>query len=100
MKKLPVEFKQKWVLALRSGNYRQGQGYLHNSGYYCCLGVAARCAGVSRAEMGDCEFIPKSCVLVPEILWGMSGLPNDLIRMNDKLGWTFNQIADWIEENL
>lgn len=43
--KLPKEFAQKWVEALRSGKYRQGKYMLserNNSGVCdnCCLGVA------------------------------------------------------------
>jgi hypothetical protein len=32
---------EKWVAALRSGEYKQGKGVLHNqdSNTYCCLGV-------------------------------------------------------------
>ncbi len=45
MTKIDPEFKVKWLAALRSGEYIQGQGALrtdldgHNSSY-CCLGVA------------------------------------------------------------
>jgi hypothetical protein len=31
---------QKWVAALRSGEYAQTRGFLHDSNGYCCLGVA------------------------------------------------------------
>lgn len=31
---------RKWVDALRSGNYTQTNGALHDTGGYCCLGVA------------------------------------------------------------
>ena len=39
------ELKEAWVAALRSGNYRQGQGQLHSTydgdeeDRFCCLGV-------------------------------------------------------------
>lgn len=35
------ELKAKWVAALRSGQYKQGDGCLHDkaSDTYCCLGV-------------------------------------------------------------
>jgi hypothetical protein len=34
------EIKQKWIEALRSGEYDQGKHYLRNTGnQYCCLGV-------------------------------------------------------------
>lgn len=38
--KLPAEIKQKWLDALRSGEYKQGKGRLRDgNGAYCCLGV-------------------------------------------------------------
>lgn len=54
---LPKELKAKWVKALRSGEYQQGQGQLctrTNDGSYsfCCLGVLEDVAGkTSRSEM-------------------------------------------------
>ena len=33
------EVKQKWIDALRSGNYEQGSEKLRNVSGYCCLGV-------------------------------------------------------------
>lgn len=45
--KLDPDIKAKWLTALRSGDYKQGQNYLHytetydgqKADYYCCLGV-------------------------------------------------------------
>lgn len=55
------EVKAAWVAALRSGNYRQGNGTLHNIGQntYCCLGVLcdlAVKAGVAKEREGDGMF--------------------------------------------
>lgn len=33
------EIKQKWVEALRSGEYKQGKGTLRTNNLFCCLGV-------------------------------------------------------------
>lgn len=42
MEKLPTDVKQKWVSALRSGEWVQGFGELNDGlGGYCCLGVLA-----------------------------------------------------------
>lgn len=41
--KLIPEFKEKWLIALRSGDYQQTKGWLRKSGErdgFCCLGVA------------------------------------------------------------
>lgn len=38
---------RKWVEALRSGEYRQGKGYLQTGdGRFCCLGVACEISGL------------------------------------------------------
>jgi hypothetical protein len=39
MSKLPLEVKEKWLTALRSGEYEQTTQSLKNDGRYCCLGV-------------------------------------------------------------
>ena len=39
-----AEARAAWVAALRSGQYKQGRGYLANKGQFCCLGVACELA--------------------------------------------------------
>lgn len=39
-----VQARAAWVAALRSGDYKQGKGYLANKGQFCCLGVACELA--------------------------------------------------------
>ena len=34
-----ADIKQRWVEALRSGQYKQGSGCLRTNNAYCCLGV-------------------------------------------------------------
>lgn len=43
--------RKQWIDALRSGNYKQGGGYLHrqDKDAYCCLGVACKLAGTDAA---------------------------------------------------
>jgi hypothetical protein len=102
--------KDKWVSALRSGDYRQGRGHLKQKDSdkqvcYCCLGVLAEIA-----EPG--ELIP--------VGWGFrfrgnSGiylkdekkflyLPEKdqraLSNMNDIKKASFFEIANWIEKNI
>ena len=42
------KLKAKWVKALRSGEYKQGKGYLEDRGKFCCLGVLADAVGRER----------------------------------------------------
>lgn len=100
MKKLAKEFKEKWVNALRSGEYKQGKNALHNQffGTYCCLGVAEDILKIKSAST--------ACLVgdgFPEAIRGAAS-SNDLValltNMNDNQGKSFSEIADYIEANL
>jgi hypothetical protein len=92
------ELKAKWIAALKSGEYKQGDCKLYREGLdkYCCLGVLAICMGKSKASIANdaSSSTPKS--------WGV--LPIDaidrLIGMNDSHNFSFAEIADHIEESL
>jgi hypothetical protein len=53
MKKVHKERIQKWIKALRSGQYKQCKEQLRNNNKYCCLGVA--CDIVPNAIFEDCD---------------------------------------------
>ncbi len=108
--KLPKEFKDKWVKALRSGEYAQRKGCLHSNGRYCCLGVACIEAGFSTEELGDIGVIDSIIEsrnediynTIPEALIGdekTNTIVNFLIKNNDN-GHSFKDIANWIEKYL
>jgi len=106
--KLPLKFKKKWLKALRSGEYEQCTGRLHDDGKYCCLGVANHLHGVSNKTM---DGNPKTgCAkeyfgCVPKYMEALQDRKDDqshsmnLIRMNDG-GKSFKQIAEYIQKNL
>lgn len=113
---LPKDFAEEWLTALRSGKYNQAKGILydkHKNGY-CCLGVA--CAikypihYLKSEEGGYAGIIEKSeyhlqfnLKKIPDQLKGGEEIENDFVNqltdMNDG-GKSFNEIADWIEENV
>lgn len=116
--KLPKAFKNKWVKALKSGKYNQGKSCLKEKNEYgefqfCCLGVAADLIGLkpvlgySTVFIGGMKFKGENLntsplrgyTKLPEILWGNEGIPKKLADMND-CGDTFEEIADYIQENL
>lgn len=119
--KMNPEIKQLWLEALRSGEYRQGRGYLRRlnddrSEGYCCLGVLCDIyAKTTKNGTWDTVYrygttfavnvdSPESTDL-PKSVQNWSGLTGDgvrgrLARMNDDGDHTFGDIADWIEENL
>ena len=110
IKKLDKKIKEKWVKALRSGDYKQGKKRLTHAGRYCCLGVLAKEMGCSVIHTGyDLDtphFIksnPKMNAIV-EILDQPSPsctgrVQVRLTTMNDE-GADFDTIADWIEKEL
>lgn len=116
MKKIDPEFKGRWVAALRSGNYKQGQGRLRRADdTYCCLGVACDVSGRGEWMLseGAYEYVlstfKRSFMAVPTVLAEEIGLeisldagdPQRVLwRLNDTEGRSFAEIADWIEENL
>jgi len=99
--------KQRWIEALRSGRYKQCHGVLRRGDRFCALGVLA---DVEDSTRWSPWFKDTEC-----FEWGagsgLSACPSkDVMRsvgvsamyvyeLNDILGRSFEQIADWIEEN-
>ena len=116
MVKLKKKWKDKWVKALRSGEYEQGIGQLKESAYttfsgkpeYCCLGVLCDVTGVrfkgTSAEpphkVADLVFTKKSLAANPPVEDWKVGVYAKLAKFNDENMWTFKRIANWIEKNL
>lgn len=129
------QIKQRWVEALRSGEYKQGRCALRSVGpdgdeQFCCLGVLADLAArdgidgwhppepggeLYRWRYGDDSFSWTGAL--PTVVSEWAGTSNsntlvrvpdppfrdqpvDLITLNDSLEWSFEQIADVIEEQL
>ena len=112
--------KERWLAALRSGDYKQGKDSLKTeANTFCCLGVLCDVvkddlgAYWSEVEPGawrksfmvdgvyyNTEYPPYEVnELIPTLTMGQR---STLIRMNDTAGSvnTFAVIADYIEENL
>ena len=109
--------RQKWVEALRSGNYKQGQKRLHTDDGFCCLGVACDISGLgewkeSCYDTNDVNVIPSFVKLSNEVMDWLGAITHEcsifmvdeedviainfLTNLNDS-DWTFEQIADIIE---
>lgn len=121
------ERKAQWVAALRSGEYKQGTGYLHRKAHgeerFCCLGVASDLAwraGAVEREMHThiihptFEYEGRDCYPPEKVLewFGSLGEPMTVVQYEDPQGrlytelldelndsdrFTFDQIADMIE---
>jgi hypothetical protein len=108
------QIKQKWVSALRSGEYQQTQRRLHDENGFCCLGVLCDLYGKeNNKEWQHNEvvgyFYENHSFSLPSsvVKWAgvedsnpfVNGGIDTLGGLNDK-GFTFNEIAYVIEENL
>ena len=101
------EYKEKWIAALRSGKYKQGTGSLRKNDKFCCLGVLCDIVDSSKWELPRSEGTPivydSRTSYLPEKIKNNLNIEyrqqKDLAELNDE-GKSFNEIADWIEENL
>ena len=108
---LPKEFAEKWLTALRSGEYKQGTGQLMSyDNTYCCLGVACAMFGLGKKEIGSSRVIGGSSHdalndfpnEIPNLLIGRAcdnEFVYDCTNKNDCERLQFTEIADWIEAN-
>jgi hypothetical protein len=102
----------KWIAALRSGKYEQTVGKLHDSGGYCCLGVAAKefvsddvkvevnANGVGTYDGDDAEapLYVMSALGLFDACGCSSGEEEGLTEINDN-GASFDRIADLLESD-
>ena len=102
------ETEKKWVEALRSGKYKQGTGCLRSKDdEFCCLGVLADVVNSSNWVLRDgginaYGWLTYKCDLPDRLIpdGSINNLQIILMEMNDEIGYSFERIADWIEENL
>ena len=112
---MDAERKAKWCTALRSGEYKQGKGFLKTlDNEYCCLGVLAELDGQLEApDLNNNNPAFKHFATKYHLKGGINttayhGLQDSelsdeetttLVGMNDGDA-SFLEIADWIEANL
>lgn len=94
--RLPKAFTLKWIEALRSGKYIQGDEYLceeyrideNTMGYYhCCLGVAVELLEKIPYPIMDINIIGEDEFDETEVEgWIHYGYPKELIDFRDELG--------------
>ena len=99
---------QKWVSALLSGKYKQGDGFLKKGGKYCCLGVLCDISkkGTFLKSHYQCKDTADDGSLPMEVMtWaGMSSSTGELAGLgsladlNDNAELSFEAIAAIIED--
>lgn len=117
--------KQRWLDALRSGEYKQTTGNLQDSNGFCCLGVLCDLHAQERStkwvRLIDIYELYGEIQLLPLSVQEWAGLDNDiggmvdfdyerdgvmyvksesLPEINDTWNKNFNEIADLIEAQL
>ena len=120
------EIKERWVAALRSGEYKQGRGSLNKGDFFCCLGVLCDLAakeglvdavvdsGLDLYSGGEVLYSDKrnredaSNLILPDVVKEWAGLDENnpsvnssgtLAELNDQ-GYDFEYIAATIENQL
>ncbi len=124
MFQLRAELRDKWLKALRSGEYEQTIEVLHDNTGYCCLGVLCDISGLGEwdtdvylidndilsTDLGDkardfgldgtlaANLVSLNDGELEDNIPGMTKEEFDRIReQHDARGLDFNQIADYIE---
>lgn len=101
--------RDKWCQSLRSGEFKQGKNRLHNlqANTYCCLGVLCQINGrLKPLKDKDCSIADGNLHYLSENLLDEFGISDELSRklafLNDSglTGMNFQQIADYIEDNV
>ena len=99
------KLKAKWLVALRSGQFPQGKGYLHRDEGFCCLGVLAMVSGHELEKIEGLACLESADLdLAKSIDDSDRSVKMKLENMNDgaegERKHSFAEIADWIEKNL
>lgn len=106
------EIKQRWIEALRSGEYKQGYENLYHCGKFCCLGVLTdlyiKEHGLQwNQDSADLWSFETEGGVLPRSVMQWSGIlePNPIIGNaqatvhNDQRDESFTTIADYIEKD-
>lgn len=120
------EIKEKWIKALRSGEYKQGQYQLKSGNNFCCLGVLCDLhrkedPGKREWYSGDQYYYSEKKILPNEVIkWAgikgqnarnptlkVEGKGQHIASLNDGVlildvshPYSFTELADLIEEQL
>lgn len=112
------ELFDKWLVALRSGEYKQGFGRLCADDRYCCLGVLCEVDGLEKEvhpmlrssvryyrksdgpAYGSTSVYPGKIATRTDSSGRVTNsISSVLMEMNDGQYKSFLEIADWLEQN-
>lgn len=111
--KINKEVKEKWVAALRSGEYTQCRGSFQRDNTYCVIGVLLDIYRKEKqhtdlawdGELKNWAGLPTFCTypfhVVHRTEWlGLVKERESLMYLNDIEGLSFKELADLIEKSL
>ena len=98
---MPIEVRDRWVAALRSGEYKQGRGsMLDEKGRHCCLGVLCDVLGREPRAVdghdGKLNAEHYDFVYGDDMVGEFAGT---LAAHNDQ-GSSFDALANYIEQHV
>ncbi len=96
-----------WIVALRSGEFKQAQGRLKKDGGFCCLGVVCHLqdpngffsAGGLKDGQHPFAMLENSSEYGGLIKMLGHDTTSTLVSMNDSRRASFAEIADYLEAN-
>jgi hypothetical protein len=97
--------KKKWINALRSGRFKQGNGCLRSGEGHCCLGVLCEITGngknrdMTNSYPVDSDPLGANESTVGNFMGLSVKTQFTLARLND-YGHTFEEIANYISKNV
>ncbi len=95
MNKMNPEIKQKWVDALRSGEYEQGNGKLYSGQGYCCLGVL--CDLYSKENNLKWEFRGDDVIKTEDEVVPSQLQKCDYFYFDDESEFLPNSVQEWAQ---
>ena len=109
---MKLDIADKWIAALRSGEYKQAVGALYDGEGYCCLGVLCKVLGEEFTKDNEYWEVDGEYSVLPGNLVERAGMyspagcfwegddetERSLTEENDN-GQTFEEIADIIERH-
>ena len=104
--KMPRESLDKWLAALRSGEYQQSRGCMRGNTGYCCLGVLQECltGTVEELPVPSREWLHANKItFLGSTVWDgkdpyLPSIDQTAASANDSREYSFSDIADAIEQ--
>lgn len=93
---MDAQLKQEWLDALRSGEYKRGQGGFASSGRFCPLGVLCLVGDAPLTDETGSDNYP----YVKGVLDGSEVDATQVWIRNDFWEWDFERMAEWLEDEL